>query len=126
VKQIFPRQARPEELQSALEWAGVAEPAAARNPSTVYCAHNGKPVAFVTALPVICLEDLATNPEATELEKAAAIKSLIHGIAAIAAERGIDEIFFFAGNMTQESIRSLALHHGFEMIPHPMYSLRLR
>ena len=85
--------------------------------------YNGK--GFISHLPsqqALVLESVGVNPEATELEKAQAIRYAINGQMLVASSFGLKEIYFIG---TDERVISLAEAHGFERLPWPVLRLKL-
>jgi hypothetical protein len=79
-------------------------------------------VAHLPSQQVLMLESVAPRPEATDLEKAQALRDLVKASELLASSFGLKEILFFG---TDESVVKIAQEHGFEQIPWPVMRLRL-
>lgn len=88
----------------------------------VYVAHKEKPVAFLPVQLTMTLESLAFPPDASEIQKAAAIAQLIKTAVFIAREKEIAEIFFYTSD---PQIAEFALRHKFVELPHRSFKLKL-
>jgi hypothetical protein len=89
----------------------------------IVTAYNGK--GFISHLPsqqALVLESVGVNPEATELEKAQAIRYALNGQMLVASSFNLKEIYFIG---TDEHVISLAESHGFERLPWPVLRLKL-
>lgn len=115
-------------MDKLAEWATktphnlLDEVAVARPETTVLLAHNDKPITFLPVQIVAALESLATNPDATDLEKAKALEQLVKTIAFLARKQGIHEIYFYTKD---DDVAKLAIRHGFEDMPHRTLRLNL-
>lgn len=77
------------------------------------CAHNGKPISFLPVHRGLILESLASNPWATELEKAEALKDLTKAAELLASSYGIKELYFM---VSDKDVQKIAENHGFETV----------
>jgi hypothetical protein len=62
---------------------------------------------------VAVLESLAPNPSATHVQRAAAIKALVHDVAVTAEQLGVGEIWFTEDD---PALIQSATRHGFELL----------
>lgn len=79
-------------------------------------------ICYLPTQKVLVLESLAVNPEATELEKAQALRDLTKASELLASSEGIREIWFLDG---AGGVGEMARSHGFEELPYRVYRLKL-
>lgn len=130
MRHIFVRPARAAEAQRFLEWS-VATPNnlfdkdVASYPSTkTLCAYNKQgPVLYVPRQQVFFLESLAINPEASEIDIAAALKEITQNVVSEAHEKGVGEIYFLCRD---EATLEFAKRQCFEELPWRLCRIRLK
>jgi hypothetical protein len=126
---IFVRKAEPRDVPLLAHWmtnnstVNLVDPAIFSYKHTqVYVAHRDKPIAFLPVQLTMTLESLAFPPDASDLQKAAAIAQLIKTAVFIAREKEIAEIYFYT---TDPAIASFALGHKFTELPGRSFRLRI-
>jgi N-acetylglutamate synthase-like GNAT family acetyltransferase len=129
VKEIFVRAAVEADRQNVAEW--VTKNAAENQIDTdifaypqtkIYAATNGKPICYLPVQMVVMMESLAPNPEATDSERAEAIRQLLKGVVLQAHGAGIREVYFVG---TDKRVNRIATRHGFEKIKFPVYRMKI-
>jgi N-acetylglutamate synthase-like GNAT family acetyltransferase len=129
MKPIWVRPIRPEDQEAFVDWSARN---LARNQfdldilnyrqTVILCAHDGKPLLFMPVQLAIMLESLAPRPESSDLQRAAAIKELIHAIVLLAKSAGMGELYFVSKD---QDIIDLAQRHGFEEAPGTVLRLKV-
>lgn len=74
-------------------------------------ASNGKGLLYMPFQKTYMLESLAFNPEATNTEKALALREMFSVIAWEARNKGIGEVYFLCAD---RETKAFVEHHGFE------------
>lgn len=128
MKQIFVRQAVPNDAPIYQEWApttkdALLDPGVLTYPSTrVLVAHHGDPVLMMPVQTAFVLESLAVKPGLSPLEEAEALKQLTKTVAYAAGSQGVREIYFLCKD---ERVVEFAKRHGYEEIPWKCLRLKL-
>jgi len=80
-------------------------------------------ITFMPMQLVTMLESLAHNPEASELDRAQAVKELVRSAITQSRDRGVSEVYFITNEPT---IAELAKRHAqFEELPHRLLRLKI-
>lgn len=74
-------------------------------------AGNGNPLLYMPIQNTVMLESLAFNPEATNAEKATALREMFSVVSWEARNAGIGEIYFLCAD---QETKTFVEHHGFE------------
>jgi hypothetical protein len=126
---VFIRPARIEDKDLFTEWAmstpgNEVDPAVLKYANTsIRCAFTReKIICFMPVQRPLHMESLAVNPEASELEVAAALRSLLQDVVTSAYAEGSGEIYFVA---TEETVPELATPRGFKKMPWSVYRVKL-
>ena len=89
----------------------------------VLIAYNGKGnVVYLPSQVVLMLESAIPNPEASDLDRAQALRDIVKAYEVIASGTGIKEIYFLC---TDDKVYKIAAKHGFEEVPWPVLRMRL-
>ena len=88
------------------------------------CAYNSHPVGFLPVHKAAILETLALNPEASNEDKAQAMRDLVKAATLTASSDGIKEIYFLG---TDKHVIDIATKPGvgFEELPWKIYRMKL-
>ena len=124
------RKAKPEDAQNILEW-GLAQKEkneldvkALLYPSTeVFCAENGRPLAYLPVQFAAVLESIIVNPNVPNFAQIKAVYYLLDRILEQAAKQGIREAYFLG---TDSQVSQLAETVGFKELPWKVYRIRLK
>ncbi len=124
---IYVRPAKQEEAGIFLEWAKTQPEWDAYigiHPGTMtLCAYNKeKIVAFLPVQQPFMYETFAPNPEATDLELAAAMKELTQFLISQAHLKNVAEIYFLGSD---EGTDEFATNQIFEKLPFTVYRVRV-
>lgn len=127
-KLMFVRPARPSDAQKFTEWfintpQNLHDQEVLSYPTTAtLCAYdkNG-PVAFLPVQFPAMLESLASNPSASKLDVAVAIRELVQEVVTQCHVIGRGECYFICGD---ESTAHMAVSYGFEEV-HKVFRLKL-
>lgn len=79
-------------------------------------------VSHLPSQQVLMLESVAARPEASDEEKAQALRDLVKASQLLASSFGLKEIYFLA---TDEIVSKMAQNHGFEELPWKVCRMRL-
>jgi hypothetical protein len=79
-------------------------------------------VAHLPSQQVLVLESVAARPEASDSEKAQALRDLVKASQLLASSFNLREILFFG---TDKTVVKIAQEHGFEEIPWPVMRMKL-
>ncbi len=130
MKPIFVRRARLEDRDLVVKWMvetphNEADASVFGYKSTTFrCAYSqDKIIAFMPLQRPLMLESLAKNPEATPIEMAAALRSLIQDVLRSAEEEGAGELYFLG---SEASLPEFAKKHGFEEVPFKVFRIRVK
>lgn len=127
-RHVFVRIARKEDASDFVKWV-LANKGNAFNsriiPQTiVLCAFNRKrKILFMPVQRPFMLESIAPNPDATDLEKAIAMKEIVQAVVFEAFKSGVDEIYFLS---SEPLAAEFASQHGFEKLDFPVYRLNIK
>jgi hypothetical protein len=88
----------------------------------IVTAYNGKNVAHMPSQRALILESVATNPAATEYEKAQALRDLVKAQELLASSFELREIYFLGSD---PDVVDIAKKHGFEVLSVPVLRLKL-
>lgn len=118
MKQLKIRLAQPEESAQIVNWLN-ANPSNDFDPNIlqyptlqVICAYNGKPVSYLPVHRALVLESVAVSPDASELDKAQALRDLVKAAQLMASAHQIKELYFM---VSDPMISNIAEQHGFEV-----------
>ena len=79
-------------------------------------------IAHLPSQQVLVLESAATRPEASDAEKAQALRDLVKASQLLASSFGLKEIYFLGSD---ENVVRLAQERGFEKLPWPVMRMCL-
>jgi len=126
---VFVRPLKAEDAEHFTDWAfhtknNLLDPAALLYPTsfTVCAFKQSGPILYAPVQTPLMMESLAINPESTELEKAAALKSVAQFLVSQAYLKGVGEIYMFIGD---ESTAEFAKRQMFEEVPFRLFRLKL-
>jgi hypothetical protein len=127
VKQIFVRTAEPRDADTFATWAAQNPALDARSlvyPSsfTLVAYDDSGPLSFLPVQQPFYMEAMSFRPEATEFEKALAMKELTHALITFCHQKGAGEIYFMGSN---EHTNAFAERQGFTALPWKAYRVKL-
>lgn len=126
VKVVNTEQERKEAMDSllALSDKNLYDPNVLLYPSTgiLKSFNSDKSLVFMPVHKVHMLESLGINPQATAMEVASGLKSLVLTVAYESRNIGIGELMFLCRD---EQTAAFARAHGFEKVEIPLYRLKL-
>lgn len=128
MKQLLVKLAEPKDHSEIVEWlngnpSNQFDSAILSYPTLqVVTAYNGRNVMHLPMHKCMVMESLAINPEATEMEKAQALRDLTKAAELLASQSGIKELYF---EPTEDQVKAIATNPdvGFKIVT--MAKLRL-
>ena len=128
MKQIFVRNAKPEDAQEYAKWAPFTEDACldagvlAYPTTRTLVAHAGKPLVYLPVQLAAMLESVAVSPDASPLEIAESYRQLVKSVVFAMNSQGVREIYFLSKHPT---VIKMATDNGFEVVPLTCLRLKL-
>ena len=130
MKQLKLRVATPGDIRQIQEWSernplGKFDPDVLTYPtSRVVCAYDEDegPICYLPTQKVLVLESVASNPAASRLDRAQALRDLVKAAELLASSDGCREIFLPDG---AGGVSNLAENHGFRRLSYPVFRLKL-
>jgi hypothetical protein len=127
MKQIFVRTAGPDDADKFANWAAQNPAMDARSlvyPSsfTLVAYDDSGPLSFLPVQQPFYMEAMSFRPDATESEKALAMKELTHALITFCHQKGAGEIYFMGSN---EHTNAFAERQGFSELPWRTFRVRL-
>ena len=129
MKHVFVRPARKEDVEKIIEWSlntknNLFDPDTVGYPSalTVAAFNKDKVILFAPSQRPFFLEALAVNPEAEELEVAAALKEITQFYVSQAYIQGISEIYMPCAD---EATAEFAKRQQYEEMPFRLFRIKV-
>lgn len=89
----------------------------------ILCAFNkAKKILFMPISRTYFLESSAPNPDASEFEKASALKEVVQAVVTECYKTGTTDIYFLASD---PAVEEFAKSNGFEQIKLPVYRMKI-